>query len=116
MTIKQVIVARKDLNMSPGKLSAQVAHAAVKAQKRANILDVYIWDNNGHTKIVLEVGSQEELEEYFNKCTAEGFLKPVKIIDAGRTELEPNTFTCFGVGPAKDKRLNPIFKGLKLYK
>ena len=116
MVTKQIIIARKDLNMSPGKLAAQVAHAAVKAQKRANLIDLFNWNNHGFTKVVLEVHSEKELNAYYNLCKEEGFLRPEKIVDAGRTELEPNTPTCFGVGPARAERLDKIFKRLSLYK
>ena len=40
---KQVIIARKDLNMSPGKLAAQVSHASMAfltSQMRENVVEV----------------------------------------------------------------------------
>lgn len=35
---KQLIIARKDLNMSPGKLAAQVSHASI-----AFLLEKILW-------------------------------------------------------------------------
>lgn len=43
---KQLIIARKDLNMSPGKLAAQVSHASI-----AFLLEKILW---GSKEVVRE--------------------------------------------------------------
>jgi len=41
-------------------------------------------------------------------------INPAKIYDAGRTQLEPNTFTTLGIGPAPEEKIDPLIKDLKL--
>ena len=45
--MKQLIIARKDLNMSPGKLAAQVSHASMAflTNQIRNKGQKYIYDN-----------------------------------------------------------------------
>ena len=73
---KMVIVVRKDLNMSIGKTSAQVAHAALGAYKLSlkNSSDkVANWENfSGQAKIVLGVGNEKELLEIKKKLIKMG--------------------------------------------
>lgn len=96
------IVANKGAGMSPGKLAAQVAHAAVKAYELENIESpngydkVQAWNESGHTKIVLEARDAEHLlasERYLN----ERGIRTVLIIDEGRTEVPPLTPTALGI-------------------
>ena len=49
---KQVIVARKDINMSPGKLAAQVSHASLGV-----ITDMLEWQDSEPVRVPVE-GSQ----------------------------------------------------------
>ncbi|MFX0149270.1 MAG: peptidyl-tRNA hydrolase Pth2 [Candidatus Hodarchaeota archaeon] len=114
---KQVIILRKDLKMSRGKAAVQASHAAVAAavktmQKRQS--EFTIWWRTGQMKIVLGVDSEEEL------LNLEAGLKPtgvilVKINDAGRTQLPPNTTTALGIGPHAQKDVDRITSALKLY-
>lgn len=49
---KQLIIARRDLNMSPGKLAAQVSHASI-----AFLLEKLYWgskERDGHIGISLD--------------------------------------------------------------
>ena len=77
---KQVIVVRTDLNMSPGKAAAQVAHASVSAilnfAKENRAPGAYRipvgstiaeWYDGSQVKIVVAVKSEEELNEIWAK-------------------------------------------------
>lgn len=113
---KQVIVERKDLKMSCGKMIGQGSHASLSAYKKVNKSDPEIakrWEDEGQKKVVLKVGSEEELFEYFQKGKDAGI--PCEMIrDAGHTQLEPGTYTCFAAGPWDEKELDAVFGRLKL--
>jgi len=122
---KQVILIREDLNLSAGKLAAQVAHASLGAilsiskieDKKLTIeLDdpTFLWISERFTKICLKVKNEEELLFYYNKVK-ESNLKHAIIKDAGFTELESPTLTCLGIGPDFNDRIDAITKKLRLY-
>ena len=75
---KMVIVVRKDLNMSIGKTSAQVAHAILGAYKLSmtkNNDKVNNWENySGQAKIVLSVENEKELFEIKDKADKNGLI------------------------------------------
>lgn len=113
---KQAIVVRKDLHMSSGKLSAQVAHASLTAYNKVRGSRLVIakgWEDEGQKKVVLKVDSEKELFEYFQKAKDAGI--PCELIrDAGHTQLEAGTVTCFAAGPWKEEELDKVFGDLKL--
>ncbi|MCD6477581.1 MAG: peptidyl-tRNA hydrolase [Candidatus Aenigmarchaeota archaeon] len=112
---KQVIVVRKDLNLSPGKLAAQVAHASLGSWRKSNKLVRGIWRLEGEKKVVLSVNGKKGLLDLKKK--AEKMKLPhVLISDAGRTELPSGTITCLGIGPAKEKDIDKITGSLPLWK
>ncbi|MDT7861477.1 MAG: peptidyl-tRNA hydrolase Pth2 [Saccharolobus sp.] len=118
--IKMVIVVRDDIKMGKGKIAAQVAHAAVSLV--FEILNsnnsqwkewLNLWLNEGQPKIVVKIKSLEELLTRFKKAKEMGI--PVSIIeDAGKTQLEPGTITCIGIGPAPNNIIDDITGDLKL--
>lgn len=113
---KQTIVVRADLGMGRGKLAAQSSHASLGAYKRvakSNPETARAWEGEGQKKVVLKVGSEEELLEYYNKGKAAGI--PCELIrDAGHTQIEPGTLTCFAAGPWDESELDAVFGKLKL--
>ena len=121
---KMAIVLRKDLILSEGKFAGQVAHAACGCYKIAkeDELDTLLnedvaekWFNEGQPKIILQVPSEEDLRQLVVKC----ILKEIpyyEVRDFGLTELEPNTFTCIGIGPDLTENVNKITGSLKLWK
>ena len=108
---KQVIVVRKDLDMSPGKTAAQVAHASLSACKNADKKVREAWEKEGAKKVVLQVKGERELLELKEKTKK---LPTALIKDAGMTELAPGTLTCIGIGPAKEEEIDKITGSLKL--
>jgi len=107
--------------MGKGKLAAQVAHAAV-----SNILKILLdsskiqwrewledWVSQGQPKIVVKAKDLGELLELYEKAKSSEL--PVSLIeDAGRTQLEPGTVTCIGIGPAPDQLMDQVTGDLKL--
>jgi len=107
---KMVIVVRKDLKLSPGKMAAQVAHAAVNCAlscKKRKPAQFDCWYSEGQKKVVVKVKDLGEL--YLIKQAAEDAgLVTSLIIDAGMTELPPNTTTCLGIGPAPNSEVDRV--------
>jgi peptidyl-tRNA hydrolase, PTH2 family len=112
-----VIVARKDLKLSPGKLAAQVGHAAVDCAlkaKRHQPDRFDLWYEEGQKKVVVKADSEQALFEI--KLAAEkAGLTTALIRDAGHTELAPGTITVLGVGPGREIDVQKVTGHLPLY-
>ena len=138
---KQIILARKDLNMSPGKLAAQVSHgsmAFLTSQIRARaelgrgsyISKLYFdidlfeeWIDGAFTKCILRARNKANLlkaktmaEELGMKEGVDFFL----IRDNCLTELTPEeedgrTLTCIGFKPMPAEVIDQIGKKYHLY-
>lgn len=113
---KMVIVTRTDLKLSPGKLAAQVAHAAVNcafSTKKNNVKWFNKWQSEGAKKVVAKV---ETVDEFFVlKEKAEHLKISTSLVeDAGHTEIPSGTKTVLGIGPAPDNIIDQVTKNLPL--
>jgi len=118
MMYKQVIVVRRDLKISCGKMAVQVAHASLEAAELVKSKNPRIyreWKGEGAKKVVLAVENEEELFEIYRKAQELG-VPSVLIRNAGLTEVPPGTPTAVGIGPDKEERVDRITGRLKLYK
>jgi len=140
MSVKQVIVIRKDLNMRKGKMVAQGAHASMKVffnkmynpdagSQAAGITygkddignrtmklteEELEWVDGIFTKICVSVNSEAELLEIYNKALAAG-LNCSLIQDAGLTEFGGvPTITCCAIGPNFSEQIDTITGNLSL--
>ncbi len=108
---KQVIVVRGDLKLSPGKLAAQVAHAAVSAAQKSPHKKA--WMHQGQKKVVVGCDNLKDLKDIYAVARKAGHATAL-IEDAGRTEIAPGTVTCLGIGPGLETELDEITGKLKL--
>ncbi len=112
--MKQAIVARTDLDMGPGKLAAQVAHASLLAYEKANQQARADWKGSGQKKVVLGATGESEIHDLAAAARQEGLPYAV-VRDAGHTQLEPGTVTALGVGPATSEAVDAVTGELPLY-
>jgi len=113
---KLVIVIRKDLKLSSGKMAVQVAHAAVSCAMRARARKPKLfseWLSEGQRKIVVKVEDLKALLDVEKKAASEGLVTE-RIVDAGLTEVPPGTVTCVGIGPARADEVDKVTGHLKL--
>ncbi len=107
---KMVIVTRSDLKLTPGKLAAQVAHAAVACAldtKKINSNWYNKWQNEGAKKAVVRVDSENDF--FLLKKKAEELNISAHIItDAGLTEIPTGTITVLGIGPAPNNIIDQV--------
>jgi len=118
--MRQVIIARKDLNMSPGKLAAQVAHASWaflsnQIREEGQLVDtdlyqvnLYInkevyeqWFRGVFTKTICEAKNKNQLLKAIDIAKEIGLIEGQDyflIWDACLTELAPETVDENGVG------------------
>ena len=119
--MKQVIILRTDLNMSAGKAAAQASHASLMAflsvaQKYPQKIEE--WFKTGQGKIILEVNSEDELKQIYNKLNDDDTCKDIHYLvrDSGLTELKGMEYTALGIGPFDKAFIDQFTKHLRLYK
>ena len=119
--VKQVIVMRKDLQLSKGQMVAQGSHASI-----AFLTDL-IKEYNGEPlsltdaqkewiygtfyKVCLSVDSEKELLDI--GCHAVLIGLSVKYIEE-TTGFDKPTITCIAIGPDYSSKIDPVTKHLKL--
>lgn len=116
MGTKMVIVARRDLNLSKGKLAAQVGHAAVDCALKAMRYDKEAfseWRDDGQRKTVLRVDGERDLYPLKEAAERAG-LSTALIKDAGLTEVPPGTVTVLGIGPGDETTVDKVTGHLPL--
>jgi len=110
---KQVIIVRRDLKMSKGKMISQCIHASLGAYKRADEEIIKKWESEGQKKVVLEVDSEKSILDMYRRIKKEK-IPCFLVEDAGLTELTPGTVTALGIGPEREETLDKITGKLKL--
>ena len=139
---KQIIIARKDLKMSVGKICAQVSHASMAflsnfIKENADIdghIDAWIdkdildnWINGIFTKVTLQARNKNHLLKAKTMAEEMGLVEGKDfflIKDNCLTELEPEeidengvgrTLTCIGFKPMDSEIIDKIGKKYHLY-
>jgi len=113
MSHKMVFLVRQDLQLTKGKMAAQVAHAAVECVLQAHREDLTPWLEDGAKKVVLKVADLKELHTYRDLVKKAG-LNHALITDAGHTHLPSGTTTVLGIGPDEEGRIDKVTGSLKL--
>jgi len=113
-----VLVTRRDLKLSRGKLAAQCGHAAVECAlkaRRETPRSLESWRQNGARKIVVEAPSLDALRRLFGEAQAAGIVAYM-VKDAGHTEIPSGTVTVVGLGPASRRSIDALTSGFSLVK
>ena len=114
--LTMVLVTRKDLALSRGKLAAQCSHAAAECVLKANRdvpATLNAWRDNGARKIVCEASSLDALKRLFGEAQAAG-LVCYMVKDAGHTEIPAGTVTVVGIGPGPRRSFDSLTGSLGL--
>lgn len=124
--VKQVIVMRKDLNMSKGKMVTQGAHASIafltnKMKDNLSNPEALWWVNLSQAekewvygtffKVCVGVDSEKELLDIGYNAVMLGLS--VKYIEE-TTGFDKPTITCLAIGPDYSSKIDPVTKHLKL--
>lgn len=100
------VLVNDDLKMGKGKIASQVGHVVgmiteeiIRKSYESNkgIPDCYLryvsWKNNGSGKIILKA-SEEQIKRFI------GHPETAYVVDAGRTQVVPDSLTALGFYPS----------------
>lgn len=108
--IIQYYVVNKEIQMSKGKTSAQVAHIATQIAVNENGTVAFDeWFSNGSQKKIILQGKEKDLLRLIDQGAY--FIR-----DNGLTEIPPDTLTVVGLVPMKRIEAQPLIKRLQLFK
>ncbi|GAU93218.1 hypothetical protein RvY_05191 [Ramazzottius varieornatus] len=121
---KMVIVVNSALKMSPGKIAAQSAHAAIGAYRMIWESDgsagneqkswLRKWEMDGETTIVLSGDDAPHLESLEQRAKDRGLVVLI-VSDAGRTEVASGAKTALCIFGEKDK-VDSITRSLQVFR
>jgi len=104
---KMMLLVRTDLGMKKGKAMSQATHAGCGIYK--NIIAgqfteqqlewVREWEEDGAAKIALRAPTEQDIDKLVEEAGKLGVPTYVQV-DAGLTQVAPNSKTCLAVGPA----------------
>lgn len=110
---KMIMFVRTDLKMKKGKIGSQCSHSAIGLYKillkndKNNLLND--WENNGSKKIVLKVKGENEFGNIIKYCQLNN-INYYQVIDAGKTQISPNSKTVLSIIEENKKLHNLIHK------
>jgi PTH2 family peptidyl-tRNA hydrolase len=99
------VLVNDDLKMGKGKIAGQVGHVVGliteeiirKSYESDKVPECYLryvqWKNSGHAKIILKA-TQEQITSFI------GHPESMYILDAGRTQIAPDSLTVLGFYPS----------------
>ncbi len=99
------VLVNDDLKMGKGKIASQVGHVVGliteeiirKSYESSKVPESYMryakWKKTGHAKIILKA-SQEQITSFI------GYPESMYILDAGRTQIAPDSLTVLGFYPS----------------
>ena len=117
---KQWVVVRSDLDMSPGKITAQACHASVIASRRQSDDNVNAWIKEGSWKSILRINSEAEMFELMGRLN---YVAPgqAHIYQEGKSnEVKEGSFTAMAIGPVDmhnhvGPKVQEILRNIKEY-
>eukprot|EP01083_Nonionella_stella_P031171 85337_1 len=130
--LKMVIVVRKDLKMSCGKVAAQCCHGCLgvvmdimnkqhintNSNISGNVYDLRLilrlWRMNGEKKIVLQCANEAKLMQLKDQAVIKQ-LPHYLVCDAGHTQIKSGSKTVLAIGPYPSVDIDQLTKELKLY-
>ena len=107
------LLVRMDLKMSKGKMVAQCGHAVEDLIRKCPVAIYHQYKLHDHPKITLKINDLVEMEFIMETCRQTN-IPYHQVVDAGRTQLEPDTPTVLGIGPVEKDKMNKIVGNLKL--
>lgn len=111
-----VFIVRKDLKMGKGKIAAQCGHASLGvflkvSDKYPSIAKKWLNEDSGFKKKFYYCKDESEMDQKNKLAKTNGF-ETVKIHDAGRTQIAPNSATVLAIGPVKESQIEELASGL----
>ncbi len=112
---KMVLVFRKDLKLSCGKLAVQAGHAAVLCALESKKKDKHFkrWHREGQKKVAVLCDDIEHMD-FLKEMAKKRNIVAMEVTDAGLTEIAPGTKTCLGIGPGPEGIVDEITGNLSL--
>lgn len=114
--MKLVVVVRKDLGMTAGKMAAQCCHATLLAVSEVKSRDpqmIRSWKRQGAPIVILKTNNLASLREVHKKANDMN-IAASPVCDAGRTEVEAGTMTCLAIGPAASEKCDQVTRKCRL--